>query len=77
MQISLLPDGSVFILNKTDAELSTASMLSNETQQRLPNNSTSSNSIAQKQKKSISKAKHSVESSGRELRLAAGLRRFL
>ena len=58
----LLPDGSVFVLNKTDAELSTASMLRNETQQRLPNNSASNNSIAQKSKKSTPKAQHSVES---------------
>lgn len=40
----LLPDGSVFVLSKTDAELSTASMLSVETQQRLPNSSASNNS---------------------------------
>ena len=44
----LLPDGSVFVIKNKDAELSTASMTSNETRQRLPNSSASNNSIPQK-----------------------------
>lgn len=53
----LLLDGSVFVLNKTDAELSTASMLSVETQQRLPNSSASNNSIPHSTEKSTETAK--------------------
>ena len=45
------------MLNKTDAELSTASMLSVETQQRLPNSSASNNSIPHSTEKSTETAK--------------------
>lgn len=62
----LLPDGSVFVLEKTDAELSTASMLSIETQQRLPNNSASSISIPQNSKMSTPKSDFSMENVSEE-----------
>ena len=70
-------DGSVFVLNKTDAELSTASMPSKETQQRLPNNSASNNSIAQKSNLSTPKtdfrAKEQTSDDFSDLLASAGI----
>ena len=57
----LLPDGAVFVLEKTDAELSTASMLSVEAQQRLPNSSASNTSIPQNSEKSTPETDFSFE----------------
>ena len=48
----LLPNGDVFVINKNDAELSTASMLSKYAQQRLPNSSAPVNSIPDSDEKS-------------------------
>ena len=62
----LLPDGSVFVLEKTDAELSTASMLSIKAQQRLPNNSASSISIPQNPEMSTTKSDFSLENVSEE-----------
>lgn len=55
---------AVFVINKIDAELRTASMLNKEIQQRLPNNSAPNISISKNPEKSTPKAKFSLKDDG-------------
>ena len=56
-----MPDGSVFVINNKDAELSTASMPIDKTRQGLPNSSASKHSIHQNDPFVNSSAKKDAE----------------